>query len=131
MRGAEGAAREEPEEVPMKQGVAGKPAHVTAADHRTALWQALSGRRFAGFKFHRQEAIGPYTVDFVCHEKKLVVELDDGKQTALESLFKAHLRANHLKEDGFQVMHIKATAWHNDEGAVLDTILRARRGGGG
>lgn len=125
------AAREKPEEVPMKQGVTGKPAHAAAADSKAALWQALSGRRFAGFKFHRQEAIGPYTVDFVCHEKKLVVELDDGSQPALESLFKAHLRANHLKEDGFQVMHIKTATWHSNEGAVLETVLRALRNNGG
>lgn len=117
--------------MPIKQGVAGKPAHVAAADSKAALWQALSGRRFAGFKFHRQEAIGPYTVDFVCRERKLVVELDDGSQPALESLFKAHLRANHLKEDGFQVMHVKATTWHSDEDAVLETVLRALRSGGG
>jgi very-short-patch-repair endonuclease len=42
------------------------------------LWRHLRSRSLAGFKFVRQEPIGPYVVDFVCREKRLVVEVDGG-----------------------------------------------------
>src|SRR5439155_12946019 len=45
----------------------------------TKLWFALRDRRLAGFKFVRQEAIGSYVVDFVCREKKLIIEVDGGQ----------------------------------------------------
>jgi very-short-patch-repair endonuclease len=45
------------------------------------LWRYLRSRSLAGFKFARQEPIGPYVVDFVCRELRLVVEVD-GSQHA-------------------------------------------------
>jgi len=42
------------------------------------LWQALRNRRLAGMKFLRQHPFGRYIVDFYCHAKRLVVEVDDG-----------------------------------------------------
>src|SRR4029079_12855579 len=40
------------------------------------LWSCLRGGRLCGLKFRRQFAIGPYMVDFYCHEHRLVIELD-------------------------------------------------------
>jgi len=48
-------------------------------DAERLFWFAVRDRRLAGFKFTRQEAIGPYIVDFVCRERKLVVEIDGGQ----------------------------------------------------
>ena len=45
------------------------------------LWKYLRARSLGGFKFVRQEPIGPYIVDFACREKRLIVELD-GSQHA-------------------------------------------------
>jgi len=45
------------------------------------LWRYLRSRSLGGFKFVRQEPIGPYVVDFICREKRLVVEVD-GSQHA-------------------------------------------------
>ena len=42
---------------------------------------AMRDRRLSGFKFVRQEAIGPFIVDFVCRDKRLVVEVDGGQHT--------------------------------------------------
>ncbi len=44
----------------------------------TRLWRELRGRRFDGFKFRRQQPIGPYIADFCCFEAKLTIELDGG-----------------------------------------------------
>ena len=39
------------------------------------LWEQLRGGQL-GFRFRRQEPIGPYIVDFVCRARRLVVEVD-------------------------------------------------------
>lgn len=39
------------------------------------LWSVVRNRRL-GYKFRRQSPWGPYTLDFVCLERRLVVELD-------------------------------------------------------
>ena len=48
-------------------------------DAERKLWFALRDRRLGGFKFVRQEAIGPFVVDFVCRERKLIIEVDGGQ----------------------------------------------------
>ena len=40
------------------------------------LWNRLRGGNLAGLKFRRQQPLGPYIVDFFCHEAGLVVEVD-------------------------------------------------------
>ena len=47
------------------------------------LWYELR-RKNLGVKFRRQDIIGRYIVDFVCFEKKLIIEVDGG-QHAQES----------------------------------------------
>jgi len=48
----------------------------TEAEKR--LWNKLRARQLLGAKFRRQAPIGPYIVDFVCFERKLVIEIDGG-----------------------------------------------------
>jgi very-short-patch-repair endonuclease len=50
-----------------------------ATDTERLLWQHLRAKRFSELKFRRQEPIGAYIVDFVCFEKKVIVELDGGQ----------------------------------------------------
>jgi very-short-patch-repair endonuclease len=40
------------------------------------LWRYLRSRSLGGFKFVRQEPIGPSVVDFVCRENRFIVEVD-------------------------------------------------------
>ena len=40
------------------------------------LWQALKNRGVGGYKFRRQQGIGPYILDFYCPKLRLCVELD-------------------------------------------------------
>lgn len=42
------------------------------------LWDLLRGRDFEGLKFRRQAPLGPYTVDFLCLKRRLILELDGG-----------------------------------------------------
>ncbi len=40
------------------------------------LWEHLKGKQLANLKFRRQHPMGGYIVDFYCHAKKLVIEVD-------------------------------------------------------
>jgi len=42
------------------------------------MWTRIRGRQLAGFKF-RQPPIDRYGVDFVCRERRLIIELDGGQ----------------------------------------------------
>ena len=91
-------------------------------DAERKLWYALRDRRLGGFKFVRQEAIGPFIVDFICREQRLIIEVDGGQHA--ESA-KDAARDARLTAEGYRVMRF----WNNDvlknrEGVLL-TILDA------
>ena len=70
-------------------------------DAENWLWRNLRNRELGGWKFRRQYWIGNYVVDFVCIEKKLIIELDGG-QHALQ-VEQDDQRSVFLKEKGYQV----------------------------
>lgn len=43
------------------------------------LWPKLRARQIEECKYRRQTLIGNYIIDIVCHEKKLIIELDGGQ----------------------------------------------------
>lgn len=51
----------------------------TPTDAEDALWYHLRSRRLNGCKFVRQEPLGPYTVDFICRERRIIIEADGGQ----------------------------------------------------
>ncbi len=79
------------------------------------MWFALRDRRLAGFKFRRQVSVGPYVVDFLCVEARLVVELDGGQhETGLDAGREQAIRAL-----GFGVVRF----WNNEIGSNLEGVL--------
>jgi very-short-patch-repair endonuclease len=50
-----------------------------STDAETALWNRLRSRQLSGRKFVRQEPIGPYVVDFVSREVRIIIEVDGGQ----------------------------------------------------
>lgn len=81
------------------------------------LWQHLRNRRLAGWKFRRQTPIGPYVVDFVCQEQKLIVEVDGGHHEAQAEDDK--LRTAWLESQGFRVIRF----WNNEVMTNLDGVI--------
>ena len=53
-----------------------------ATDAERLLWQHLRIRQIAGHKFRRQRPVGPYVVDFVCLERRVIIEVDGGQHSA-------------------------------------------------
>jgi very-short-patch-repair endonuclease len=76
-------------------------------DAEAKMWRLLRDRRLASFKFRRQVPFQSYILDFVCFEKRLVVEVDGGQHA--ESLTDP-ARDRRLIAEGFQI----ARYWNND-----------------
>lgn len=86
------------------------------------LWYNLRANRL-GFKFKRQVPLGMYIVDFVCLEKRLIVELD-GSQHFEDQEYDDE-RTAWLNTQGFRVLRF----WNNQvlqqTGSVVEAILQA------
>ncbi|MFI4919790.1 MAG: endonuclease domain-containing protein [Legionellales bacterium] len=80
------------------------------------LWGSLRGRRFFGLKFRRQYPLGPYVVDFICIEKKLIIEID-GSQHMEQTEYDAH-RTNYLNNLGYNVVRF----WNHDVFNQIDLV---------
>ena len=72
----------------------------TEAERR--LWKHLRLRQIGGYKFRRQQSIGPYIVDFVCLGKRVVVEVDGGQHS--EQIAYDTERSAWLEAQGFRVL---------------------------
>ena len=60
-------------------------------DTERLLWRHLRAKQLEGLKFRRQEPIGRYiVVDFVCHEKRIVIEVDGGQHSTSPSPDPSH-----------------------------------------
>ena len=88
-------------------------------DAERALWGILRQRQPRGHRFRRQAPIGPYIVDFVCFENKLVIEVDGG-QHAAQSEYDA-ARTVWLENHGFRVMRF----WNNEVLVETDAVREA------
>jgi very-short-patch-repair endonuclease len=58
----------------IKQAARGLRKDQTPAEK--LLWEYLRLKQLDGFKFRRQQAIGRFIADFICFEKRLIIELD-------------------------------------------------------
>jgi very-short-patch-repair endonuclease len=89
------------------------------SDAELKLWLALRGRRLCRHKFKRQVPKGDYIVDFVCEERKLVVEVDGG-QHAEEHVEYDQRRTDKLNELGYEVLRFwNSEVLTNIEGVLL------------
>ncbi|WP_298956558.1 DUF559 domain-containing protein [uncultured Methylobacterium sp.] len=94
-----------------------------ATSAEDVLWRSIRGRRLHGLKFKRQVPLMIYTVDFLCFERKLVVELD-GRQHAWNHEYDAG-RTRAIERSGFTVLRFLNEDVLNDLDAILNRISTA------
>ena len=92
-----------------------KQLRVNMTDAERKLWRALRSRSI-GRKFRRQVPLGPYVVDFVGFESKLVVEVDGGQHA---SSAKDTVRDRYFVDRGYRVLRF----WNNDVLRNLEGVL--------
>ena len=93
-----------------------------STDAERKLWLLLRDRRLEGIKFRRQVPFGSHILDFVCFERRLVVEVDGGQHADSPADLARDAR---LQSEGFKVVRY----WNNDvlknpEGVLTDLLAR-------
>ena len=84
-----------------------------ATEAERKLWQQLSARKLCGARINRQFPIGQFICDFVCREKRVVIEIDGGHH-ATNAEYDLR-RTRFLETQGYRVIRF----WNNE---VLDNI---------
>ena len=84
-------------------------------DAEKLMWRHLRGKQLEGFKFRRQEPIGNYVADFVCYEKRIIVEVDGSqhcseKDRERDRWFEGQGFVVSAQPNGFKVLRF----WNNE-----------------
>ena len=84
------------------------------------MWRLLRHRHLAGFKFRRQVPIQGYILDFICFDRKTVIEIDGSQHFESRG---DQARDAALADKGFRVLRY----WNNDvlqrPASVLEDIF--------
>ncbi len=88
------------------------------------LWQYLRKRNINNLKFRRQYPIGNYIVDFVCIEKKLVIEVDGGQHNLSENTLYDKRRTQYIENFGYKVIRFWNNEIENNIDGVYEEILK-------
>jgi very-short-patch-repair endonuclease len=89
---------------------------MTAEEH--LLWSELRGRKFHGFKFHRQFSIDRFILDFYCPELRLAIEIDGSQHYSEDGLVCDQERDTVLHSHGISVVRFK-----NEELLEMSSVL--------
>ena len=89
------------------------------------LWRRLRGRTFKGLKFRRQLPLGKYIVDFVCLEKRLIIELDGGQHNAEAQRQYDRVRDQWLRSQGFQILRYWNHEIFDEWESVAEAVWKA------
>ncbi len=91
------------------------------------LWQALRTRP-GGFKFRKQHPLGPYTLDFYCHEAALAIEVDGIAHERGDRPERDEKRDLWLSRKGIETLRFLAPDIVGLEGVVsqIVTVCRSR-----
>ena len=86
------------------------------------LWKGLKA---LGVHVRRQAPIGPYIADFVCHSRKLVIEVDGEIHERLDELvLRDHERSEWLRGEGYRVFRVTNREVDADVTTVVAEIAR-------
>jgi len=87
---------------------------MTEAEKR--IWYKVKNKQL-GVKFRRQQPIGNYIADFVCFEKKIIIEVDGGEHFQSS---RDRMRDEWLQKNGYKVLRF----WNNDVLKNTDGVVQ-------
>jgi very-short-patch-repair endonuclease len=94
-------------------------------DAERIIWNGVRGHRMHGASFRRQTPIGPFVVDFVCHDAMLIVEIDGGQHFESEHIKRDARRDAFLKSKGYRILRFNNHDVMTNRQGVLETIAAA------
>lgn len=86
------------------------------------LWNYLKNHQLNSLKFRRQQPIDKYIVDFVCFEKKLIIELDGSGHIEQEQHLHDTDRDEFLKNLGYTILRFWNNEVHENIEGVIEKI---------
>lgn len=87
------------------------------------LWNQLKANKL-GKPFRRQFGIGPYIVDFYCHELKLIIELDGEYHNSEQQKDYDAERERFLHGNGYTILHFLNQTIHDNVQDVIKKIYK-------
>jgi very-short-patch-repair endonuclease len=85
-------------------------------DAEKRIWRILRSRQMDGHRFRRQVPIGSYIADFVCHDARLIIELDGGQHSGSSQLEAD--RSRFLQDQGYRILRF----WNNEVLSNLEGV---------
>ncbi len=89
------------------------------------LWNALRARHFRGLKFRRQQAVGPFVLDFYCAEERIAVEIDGSVHDDAQQIVNDKSRQRAIEAAGIRFVRLRDGLVINDTPAALRIIEAA------
>jgi very-short-patch-repair endonuclease len=93
-----------------------------ANEFSQSVWEMVRSGRLLGEKFRREYALGPYTLDFVCIDLKLNIEIDGRNHLTEEGKRYDARRDAYLRKRGFEVLRINGFRVTQEPMKVKDEI---------
>jgi very-short-patch-repair endonuclease len=94
-----------------------------ATSAESKLWSHLRNRQLDSFKFVRQEPIGPFIADFLCRQRKLIIEIDGATHSTDDEVARDASRTRYLEERSYTVIR-----FHNEDiYHAIDFVVEAIR----
>ncbi len=89
------------------------------------MWRLLYPFRSGGYHFRRQEQIGPFYVDFVCHDARVAIEVDGDTHFTEAGLEADARRDEFLRYEGYAVLRFTNDEVMRNEAGIYDIVAAA------
>ena len=86
------------------------------------LWRKLRGKLFHNLKFRRQVPIGPYIVDFLCVERKIVIEVDGDSHFQVGAKQRDTERERYLESKQLKIFRCTNSAVRENLESVMNRL---------
>ena len=87
------------------------------------LWRHIRAKQLEGLKFRRQQPIGNCIVDFICIEKRVIIQLGGGQHSFDPEKNKDLINDKGLEEQGYNVLRFR----NNDITKNMNGVLKMIR----
>jgi very-short-patch-repair endonuclease len=111
--------------VPTKLRVRSRALRRNMTDAERIVWYGVRAHRLNGASFRRQAPIGPFIVDFVCHDARVIVEIDGGQHFEDAHEKRDARRDRVLTSKGYRVLRFSNLDVMGNRSGVLEAIANA------
>lgn len=90
-----------------------------------SLWAVLRNRGLDGYKFRFQQRFGLFYCDFICHDRRLGIEIDGDTHVSDAAVARDARRDAHIAQEGYRVIRFTNHEVLTNLDGVADAIRSA------